>query len=759
MKVVGKLSLVVMLTFVLNAAQAQPRKFRTMFRDDPSSSIVIGWSQMITLSNNGTNFKLFYSKVDHGQDTVAYKQDNASVSPAKVVENFKLMDHYFVRLTNLEPNTAYYFVVSYQTPSLTGVGEVPGVSNMELSERYWSTTMPDNPNEPLSIISGGDSREDLENPDQTVQSITIRREANKMVAKLNPHVVFFGGDYTFASDDNEWMNWLNDWELTYSETNKITPIIAAAGNHEYAPFGGAQAGSQILTSIFDVPQDDVYYALTFGGSLLRLYTLNTEVAISGDQSDWLLSDLAATDTMVHWKMAQYHKPIRPHEAGKSDQNAAYTEWAQSFYDFQVRLVFESDAHVVKTTHPLMPTTLDNGENNEEGYEADMNFVRTENRGTVYVGEGTWAALRDGNDAKVWTRAMGGFNQVKWIWVTKDTIEVRTVITFDPNDEEYVNNIPALDGNTRFTEPAELQVWSPASGKVVFITNNGLSSRSFNQAPLLEIPNVNLFEDDGLVVVCDLLDYANDPNNDILSFTIVSQSNETVVNCQITGSVLEATTASNQFGVSTVVIAATDGEETVNDTIQVVVNEVNNMPLITVPDVELLENVGVVNLFDLIDYASDVDQDDITFNIVSQSSPTIVSCSLTGTELYAATISNQIGVSEVVISVYDGRLTAYDTIQVSVLADVTSDISNQIILNVLSIAPNPVINGAITILVNDAPGVGTVTMFDLNSGKKVYEERRYLKNKIVVRPSFITKGIYYINITIGSKQYGQKLIWM
>jgi hypothetical protein len=162
---------------------------------------------------------------------------------------------------------------------------------------------------------------------------------------------------------------------------------------------------------------------------------------------------------------------------------------------------------------------------------------------------------------------------------------------------------------------------------------------------------------------------------------------------------------------------------------------------------------------LIDYASDADQDDITFNIVSQSSPTIVSCSLTGTELYAATISNQIGVSEVVISVYDGRLTAYDTIQVSVLADVTSDISNQIILNVLSIAPNPVINGAITILVNDAPGVGTVTMFDLNSGKKVYEERRYLKNKIVVRPSFITKGIYYINITIGSKQYGQKLIWM
>jgi hypothetical protein len=664
MKIVRRLSLVAILTLVLTAAQAQPKNFRTMFREDPASSIVIGWSQIIALPTNGTNFKLFYSKIDHGQDTTAYKQDNATVAPQKVVENFKSMDHYFVRLTNLDANTPYYFVVAYDTPSLTGVGGVPGVSKTELTERYWSVTMPDNPNEPLSIISGGDSREDLEHPDQTLQSITIRREANKMVAKLNPHVVFFGGDYTFASDDNEWMNWLNDWALTYSETNKITPIVAAAGNHEYAPFGGAQAGSQILTSIFDVPQDDVYYALTFGGNLLRLYTLNTEVAISGDQSDWLRDDLAATDTMVHWKMAQYHKPIRPHEAGKSDQNTAYAEWAQAFYDFQVRLVFESDAHVVKTTYPLMPTTLDNGENNDEGFESDMNFVRTENRGTVYVGEGTWAALRDGNDAKAWTRAMGGFNQVKWVWVTKDTVEVRTVITFDPNDEEYVNNIPALVDNTRFTEPVEVQVWNPATGKVVFITDNGLTPRSFNQAPLLEIPDVNLLEDDGLVQVYNLLDYASDPNNDLLSFSIVSQSN-----------------------------------------------------------------------------------------------PTVVNCSLTNTEMYAATISNQTGVSEVVIAANDGRLTTYDTMLVNVIADVTSSIVNESVLNVLSVTPNPVTNGEITILLNNVTGVGTVSLFELNSGKKVYEERRYLKNKIVVKPSHLSNGIYFINISIGNKQYGQKLVWM
>jgi len=758
MKVVGKLSLIVGLTGLLNIAQAQPKNFRTMFREDPSSSIVIGWSQTIALPTNGTNFKLFYSKTDHGQDTSAYKADNAAVEPQKVVQNFKTMDHYFVRLTNLEPNTPYYFVVAYQAPSIGGLS-IPGVSIVQLTDRYWSTTMPDNANEPLSIISGGDSREDLEHPDQTLQSITIRREANKMVAKLNPHLVFFGGDYTFASSDVEWINWLDDWELTYSATNKITPIVAAAGNHEYAPFGGAQAGSQILTSIFDVPQEDVYYALTFGGNLLRLYTLNTEVAISGDQSDWLKSDLAATDTLVHWKMAQYHKPIRPHESGKSDQNTAYAEWAQAFYDFQVRLVFESDAHVVKTTHPLIPTTLENGESSEEGYEADMNFVRTNNRGTVYVGEGTWAALRDGNDAKVWTRAMGGFNQVKWVWVTKDTVEVRTVITFDPADEDYVNNIPALDENTRFTEPAEVQIWSPATGKVVFITDNGLTQRSFNQAPLLNIPDVSLLEDEGLVQVFDLLDYATDPNNDLLSFSIVSQSNEAVVSCQLNGSLLEATTVYNQFGTSEVVIAVNDGEETVNDTILVVVSEVNSSPVLSIPDVELLENVGIVNVYDLLDYATDIDNDALSFSIVSQSNATTVSCSITGAELYVATITNQTGISEVVIAATDGRLTTYDTILVDVIADVTSGIDTHNSLNVISIAPNPVTNGEITILVNDQTGVGVVGLYDLNTGKKVYEERRYLKNKIIVRPGNIAKGVYYINITIGNKHYGQKLVWM
>ncbi len=434
-----------------------------MFRDNPAKTLVIGWSQPLVSLQNGSNFKLYYSSTDHGTDTTLYALDNQPVIPSRTSQ-MKSLNHYFVRLANLSPNTNYYFTIAYDDVS----------GQRAQTPRYYSATLPDVPTEPLSIIAGGDSRLDLEHPDQTAESIIIRQEANKMVSKLRPHLVAFGGDYTFANADEEWVDWLEDWELTYSSDGRITPIVAAIGNHEYPPFL-APSGAQVVVDIFDVPSPDVYYALTFGGNLLRLYTLNTEISIPGNQSQWLEQDLQTTGFDVYWKMAQYHKPIRPHEADKSDNNDGFHYWAQPFWDYQVRLVVESDAHVVKTTWPVMPTTQPDG-TGFGNYQADHNFVRNENRGTVFVGEGTWAALRSGNDPKAWTRDMGGFNQVKWIWVNRDSIQVRTVVTYDPTDSLYVKNLQELSDTNRFSEPTGIQLWNPGNGKVVSITDNGRTPR-------------------------------------------------------------------------------------------------------------------------------------------------------------------------------------------------------------------------------------------------------------------------------------------
>ena len=106
--------------------------------------------------------------------------------------------------------------------------------------------------------------------------------------------------------------------------------------------------------MFDVRNDKVYYALNLGGDLLRIYTLNSLIASGGNQKKWLEQDLEASRQM-QWKFAQYHFAVRPHTKRKSERNDQYRDWAKAFHKYQVNMVVESDAHVVKTTWPISPS--------------------------------------------------------------------------------------------------------------------------------------------------------------------------------------------------------------------------------------------------------------------------------------------------------------------------------------------------------------------------------------------------------------------
>ena len=262
-----------------------------------------------------------------------------------------------------------------------------------VSKRYFFETIPNDPNARLSIIAGGDSRNNR----------GARQSANKMVAKLQPDAVFFGGDFTFSDTPFEWLFWMEDWKHTITDDGQLFGIVPARGNHEYLP--------STVFDLFDVPNQEGYYALTFGDNLVRAYTLNTETSIAGDQTTWLENDLQ-THTNVDWKMAQYHKPMRPHNAAKSEGNAQYDAWAQLFYDYNVALAVECDSHVVKTTDVLKPDP-----SGEEGFVVDQGSRGFYTSGTYYIGEGCWGApTRANDDDKSWTLASGSFNQIKWIFV-------------------------------------------------------------------------------------------------------------------------------------------------------------------------------------------------------------------------------------------------------------------------------------------------------------------------------------------------------
>jgi hypothetical protein len=388
-------------------------KFRVIWQENPSTAVIIGWNQV-----SGYNPVLLMDVNDFGKNAGEY---GVSKRPDRI-QKAQAMNNHFVHLEGLIPNTTYYFLIK---------------DNEGVSRRMFFTTAPNNPNQRLAIIAGGDSRNHRD----------ARQDANLLVAKLRPHCVMFGGDFTEHDIEREWLDWFDDWQLTISSDGRMTPIIVTRGNHEES--------NQSLIDLFDLKFPQAYYALNLGGNLVRIYTLNTLMPVGGDQAVWLENDLRSHDN-VTWKIAQYHYPMRPHTARKSERNDQVAYWAPLFYKYNMNLVVECDAHVVKSTYPVRP---DNGPGSDEG------FTRDEDAGTVFVGEGCWGApLRTNDDDKTWTRASGSFNQFNWIFIDRGKIEVRIIKT------DGAERVADIDPQNIFKAPRGLVVWSPPTGDVITIAN-------------------------------------------------------------------------------------------------------------------------------------------------------------------------------------------------------------------------------------------------------------------------------------------------
>lgn len=389
-------------------------RYRVMWRDDPATTMVVGWNQRYC--NVAT---LYYDIEDHGKD---YRSYQFRTMP-EVYNTSKGMRNCFARLRGLLPNTVYYFVL---------------VDNDGVSRPMSFKTASNNPLEKISLIAGGDSRNHRE----------ARRDANKLVSKLRPTAILFGGDMTANDTESEWWEWLDDWQLTIGSDDRLFPIIVARGNHE--------EDNQVLVDLFDVPHPSAYYGLTLGGNLLRVYTLNTMIACFGDQRDWLESDLAAHQNVI-WKLAQYHHPMLPHTTNKQDRKELIQYWATLFYKYGMDMAVECDAHVVKSTWPIRP---------EKGFKSQDGFVRDDQRGTVYIGEGCWGApLRQADDNRKWTRNSGSFNQFAWILLDRNDVEVRIVQT------DMVARVAEVDPYRPFEPPVGLVVWSPSNGDVIRLSKN------------------------------------------------------------------------------------------------------------------------------------------------------------------------------------------------------------------------------------------------------------------------------------------------
>ena len=355
-------------------------------------------------------------------------------------ERFDGMNNTFVKLTGLKADQAVYFRICNDT---------------RCGERLWFRTAPEGDQDVL-FVAGGDTRSGWD----------IRRDANRLIAKIRPLFVMHGGDHTNGNKAKEMRQWLADWMLTASHDTidgraytRLYPIVPAHGNHE-------DGNLKTLCQVYGIdPNDDGTCSAedTYGafdvGMQLRVYTLNSQFKYSSRSSyadamnQWLTDDLAGAGSKVRWRIAQYHKPMFPHYSKKHANPTLHTWWARLFYDRSMNLVVESDTHIAKTTTTVRP-------------DGD-GFVATQKGGTMYVGEGSWGApARSANHPYDWTLGLASIQQFKVITVTADRMEIRTA--------QFDGKVTGLSREDRIGDrtklPEGIHWWSiPNRGTVLTLT--------------------------------------------------------------------------------------------------------------------------------------------------------------------------------------------------------------------------------------------------------------------------------------------------
>jgi subtilisin family serine protease len=186
----------------------------------------------------------------------------------------------------------------------------------------------------------------------------------------------------------------------------------------------------------------------------------------------------------------------------------------------------------------------------------------------------------------------------------------------------------------------------------------------NDAPRVSQPfgTVETAEDSAATVL-DLSEYFFDPDvvtsGDILTYTLVSNSNATLVAPTITGGQLVLELLADQNGQSIVVVRATDlAGLSVENTLTLVVTPVNDAPRLVqaLPDLTVEEDAVIPGIVLSPTYFFDPDVilngDVLTFQVVSNSNPLLVTPTISGNTLNLSLVADQSGSSLITISATD-----------------------------------------------------------------------------------------------------------
>jgi hypothetical protein len=195
----------------------------------------------------------------------------------------------------------------------------------------------------------------------------------------------------------------------------------------------------------------------------------------------------------------------------------------------------------------------------------------------------------------------------------------------------------------------------------------------NNAPVISpLPNFNYTTSGFKDNLFNFPLFVVDPDGDVLTYSIVSQSNTAVAVCSLDVN-RNVDCAVSAVGCSVVTLRAHDGQAFTDASFNVC--RTTNLPPVwnTIPTVNLPLNTSTIysNIYDLDNFVSDPEQDFLTIAIVSQSNTVAVSCALNSQNVLSCA-TTALGCSQLVVSAHDGQNTAQTSFSVCATPNVAAN---------------------------------------------------------------------------------------
>ncbi|EFA75395.1 aspartate aminotransferase [Heterostelium album PN500] len=282
---------------------------------------------------------------------------------------------HWVHLTNLTPNTTYYFSCG---------SDAHGWSD----ERRFKTQSND-PNASYTFVVGGD-----------VDTTEVAESISKIAAQQSPMFALVGGDLAYDRAQYSCYRivdkWLDTWQkvMVTPEGNSI-PIVSAVGNHEV--IGDYQASRDRIPFYLryfpqmskendpgqDVDSRPSYGALTIGGPngtvIMRLDSGHIADATLSKQADYMSNAFDNQFKNSLYRFALYHVPAYPTIRAYTTKYSAdiREKFVPVFDKYKFQISFENHDHAYKRSLPL--------------YADEIASTPTDGKinGTVYMGDGNW----------------------------------------------------------------------------------------------------------------------------------------------------------------------------------------------------------------------------------------------------------------------------------------------------------------------------------------------------------------------------------